>query len=421
MNLIIRDAVEVDLPAIIQIYNSTVPTRMVTAELEPTTVEARLSWFREHSPEQYPFYVAESDGRVVGWLDFKRFLPRSAYRSTAEISVYVDENFRGRGVGQRLLQHAIIRAPSLGATALIGLIFGHNERSLKLFERLGFERWAFLPAVAQLDGVQRDLVMLGQHCPARCSHGPVGRQISVEAASNVNTPPTFAELRRGKQAHGYNESLRLMHTLMQYRHEPIHSELSKIRDKYSMLHLDALILIYHFAKICSGNILEIGAFVGGATIAAAFGVRDSGQEKKLIAVEPGGSVKHKRLGTRNILRDLQRNLARERVANMITVVKGQSFKPETMSDVRQALGSDQVGLLILDADAAKRRDIDCYRDKFAEGSWMVIDDIYGADANEKITPSRADVDALVAEGLLEPLGFYGWSTWIGRWSGRVKC
>ena len=138
----------------------------------------------------------------------------------------------------------------------------------------------------------------------------------------------------------------------------------------------------------------------------------------MITVEPGGSVKHKRLGTRDILRDLERNLATERVANMVTLVKGKSFKPETMSAVRQALGSDQVGLLILDADAAKRRDVDCYRDKFGEGSWMVIDDIYGADANEKITPSRADVDALVAEGLLDPLGFYGWSTWIGQWRGR---
>jgi hypothetical protein len=219
------------------------------------------------------------------------------------------------------------------------------------------------------------------------------------------------------QATSHNDCLDLMYRLMAYRHEPIHSKLMKVRDKYSMLHLDVLILIYHFAKNCSGAILEIGAFVGGATIAAALGVRDSSQEKKLIAVEPGGSVKHKRLGTRNILRDLERNLARERVANMVTLIKGKSFKPETMSAVRQALGSDQVGLLILDADAAKRRDVDYYRDKFAEGGWMVIDDIYGVDANEKITPSRADVDALVAEGLLEPLGFYGWSTWIGRWRG----
>ena len=133
------------------------------------------------------------------------------------------------------------------------------------------------------------------------------------------------------QAASCNECLDLMHRVMAYRHEPIHSELMKIRDKYSMLHLDVLILIYHFAKLCSGAILEIGAFVGGATIAAALGIRDSDQEKKLIAVEPGGSVKHKRLGTRNILRDLERNLARERVANMVTLVKGKSFKPETTS------------------------------------------------------------------------------------------
>ena len=407
MNLIIRDAVEVDLPVIIQIYNSTVPTRMVTAELEPTTVEARLPWFREHSPEQYPFWVAESDGRVIGWLDFKRFLPRCAYRGTAEISVYVDENFRGRSVGQRLLQHAITRAPSLGITALVGLIFGHNKPSLNLFERLGFERWAFLPGVAQLDGVHRDLVMLGQHCPARCRPGPAGRPVSVESASNVDPP----------QARGYNDSLSLMHTLMQYRHEPIHSELLKIRDKYSMLHLDVLILIYHFAKICSGNILEIGAFLGGATIAAAFGVRDSGDNKKLIAIEPGGSVKHKRLGTRNILRDLERNLARQRVSKIVSLIKGRSFDAATIRAVHGTLGADKIGLLILDADAAKRRDIECYRDRFADDCWMVIDDYYGADSNEKITPSRADVDALVEAGWLESLGFYGWSTWVGRWRG----
>ncbi len=65
--MIIREALESDLPAIIDIYNATVPTRMVTAELEPTTVEARLPWFREHSPDQHPFWVAESDGCVIGW------------------------------------------------------------------------------------------------------------------------------------------------------------------------------------------------------------------------------------------------------------------------------------------------------------------------------------------------------------------
>ena len=395
MNLIIRDAVEADLPAIVEIYNATVPTRMVTAELEPTTVELRLPWFREHSPEQYPFWVAESEGRVIGWLDFKKFLPRGAYRGTAEISVYIHEEFRRRGVGQRLLEQAIARAPSLRITALVGLIFGHNEPSLKLFERLGFERWGVLPGIAQLDSVERDLIVMGLHCPARGD-------------------------RDARRAGDYSESLSLMHTLMEYRHQPIHSELLKIRDKYSMLHLDVLILIYHFAKICSDNILEIGAFVGGATIAAAFGVRDSGTPKKLIAIEPGGSVKHKRLGTRNIFRDLERNLARQRVSELVTTIKGRSFDPATISAVNETLGADKVGLLILDADAAKRRDIECYCDRFADGCWMVIDDYYGIGTNAKITPSRADVEALTAAGYLQPLGFYGWSTWVGRWGGLQR-
>ncbi len=400
--MIIRDAVEADLPAIVEIYNATVPTRMVTAELEPTTVEARLQWFRDHSPEQYPFWVAESEDRVIGWIDFKKFLPRSAYRGTAEVSVYVDEEFRGRGVGKRLLEQAIARAPSLGITALVGLIFGHNEPSLKLFQRLGFERWAFCPGVAQLDGIERDLVVMGRHCPARSS----------TKAKSLTQSQTSNQL---------SDSLDLMYLLMQYRHEAIHSKLLKIRDKYSMLHLDVLILIYHFAKICFGHILEIGACVGGATIAAAFGVRDSGQKKKLVSIEPGGRLKHKRLGTHNIFRDLERNLAKQGVSEMATLIKGRSFDSATISAVNETLGTDKVGLLILDADAAKQRDIERYRDRFADGCWMVIDDYYGTDTNAKITPSRADVDALTTAGYLEPLGFYGWSTWVGRWRGpRVK-
>src|SRR5437763_7983321 len=398
---IIRDAGDADLPAIIDIYNAAIATRLATAQLDPVTLEERRDWLKEHSPDRHPFWVLETDGRVIAWLDFKRFQPRCAYRGTAEVSVYVDEEFRRRGVGQRLLEQAIARAPSLGITALVGLIFGHNEPSLKLFQSLGFERWGFFPGVAQLDGVERDLVVMGQHCPPR--------------STAIAAP--LGQSRIGNQ---FNDSQSLMYLLMQYRHEPIHSKLLKIRDKYSMLHLDVLILVYHFAKICSANILEIGAFVGGATIAAAFGVRDSGTRKKLIAIEPGGSVKHKRLGTRNIFRDLERNLARQRVSELVTTIKGRSFDPATISAVNETLGADKIGLLILDADAAKRRDIECYCDRFADGCWMVIDDYYGIGTNAKITPSRADVEALTTAGYLQPLGFYGWSTWVGRWNGPQR-
>ena len=94
---VIRDATAADLPAVIDIYNAAIATRLATAQLEPVTVESRRSWLSDHSPNEYPFWVLEMNGKVAGWLTFKSFLPRCAYRGTAELSVYVDEQFRRRG------------------------------------------------------------------------------------------------------------------------------------------------------------------------------------------------------------------------------------------------------------------------------------------------------------------------------------
>jgi predicted O-methyltransferase YrrM len=336
--------------------------------------------------------VAEIDGQIGGWLSFKSFLPRCAYRGTVELSVYVDERFRRRGLGRKLLQEAIRRAPALGVTAMVGLIFRQNEASLGLFEGLGFCRWGLLPAVAQVEGIERDLIIVGRHCPAR----PADEE-------NALSPSQF------------EISLGLMRALMQYRQEPIHWEMIKIRDKYSMFHLDVLLLIYHFAKICDGAILEVGAFVGASTIAAAWGVRDSGRAKTLISIEPGGAVKHGRVGTKNIWRDLERNLKKQSVRDRVALIEGASGTPATTSAIEGRLGPEHIGLLILDADGEVKRDIDCYRDRLTDRCWVIIDDYAGPASNIKVPATKADVDRLVAAGSLEPLGLYGWSTWVGRW------
>lgn len=151
-----------DLPAIVAIYNSTVPSRQVTADTEPVTVESRHAWFAEHTPEKRPLWVAEEEGLVIGWLSYSNFYGRPAYSSTAELSIYIHEDARGRGLGRYFLQQAIDFAPSIGVHTLLGFIFGHNTPSLKLFEAFGFERWAHMPRVATLDGVERDLVIVGK-------------------------------------------------------------------------------------------------------------------------------------------------------------------------------------------------------------------------------------------------------------------
>lgn len=157
----LRDAVEADLPAIVEIYNSTVPTRMVTADTEPVSVESRLAWFHEHDPGRHPIWVAEDGGEIAGWLSFEPFRERLTYHATAEVSVYVAENHRRKGIGRRMVAEAIGHSPGLGLKTLIAGAFAHNGASLRLFEGFGFEHWARFPKVAELDGVERDLVVLG--------------------------------------------------------------------------------------------------------------------------------------------------------------------------------------------------------------------------------------------------------------------
>lgn len=158
----IRLATLADLPVIVDIYNSTIPGRMVTADLEPVSVESRLPWFHAHQPARRPLWVAEQDGRVVAWISLSDFYGRPAYNATAEVSIYLDESVRGRGLGRALLQFVVETAPQYGVQTLLGFIFGHNQPSLKLFERFGFASWAHLPEVASLDGVARDLIILGR-------------------------------------------------------------------------------------------------------------------------------------------------------------------------------------------------------------------------------------------------------------------
>jgi phosphinothricin acetyltransferase len=107
----------------------------------------------------------EDRQRVVGWLSLQMFYGRPAYQATTEVSVYVAPDCQGQGIGRQLAEYAIAQCPTLGITTLLCFIFGHNQPSLKLFQRLGFQQWGCLPQVAELDGIQRDLVMLGYKVP----------------------------------------------------------------------------------------------------------------------------------------------------------------------------------------------------------------------------------------------------------------
>lgn len=157
----IRHATETDLPAIVAIYNAAIPYRTATADLEPVSVQSRFAWFQGRSPSHRPLWVVEVESIVVGWLSFQSFYGRPAYNSTAEISIYIAPSVHRCGLGGQLLAKAIQESPNLGLKTLLGFIFAHNQPSLRLFESFGFQKWGHLPQVAELDGTERDLMIMG--------------------------------------------------------------------------------------------------------------------------------------------------------------------------------------------------------------------------------------------------------------------
>lgn len=162
-NIKFRNAGLADLHKIVEIYNSTIASRMVTADVEEVEVEGKVSWFNEHNPETRPLWIVEDgQGQIVGWVSFSSFHERPAYNGTVEVSIYLDENFRGKGYGKMILQYCIDNAEKFGVKNLVALIFLHNEPSLKLFRYFGFEDWGTLPDVAVLDGIERSLKILGK-------------------------------------------------------------------------------------------------------------------------------------------------------------------------------------------------------------------------------------------------------------------
>jgi phosphinothricin acetyltransferase len=163
VNLEFRYAVATNLEAIVDTYNSTISGRLVTADLEPVSVESKRAWFEAHHSQTRPLWVLNLDGNYAGWMSFNSFYGRPAYSGTAELSIYLEEKFRGKGIGHACMKYAVESASSCGIHTLLGFIFGHNAVSIHLFEQHGFEKWAHLPEVANMDGVYRDLLIFGRN------------------------------------------------------------------------------------------------------------------------------------------------------------------------------------------------------------------------------------------------------------------
>lgn len=133
----IRDAVIDDLPAILAIYNHAIHHTVATFDLEAQSLEQREVWFHKHG-ENYPLLVAESQGTILGYSCLSSFREKPAYAQTTELSVYVSQEKRSKGVGTALLAVLLQRARQLGYHTVVSGIVGGNEASIALHQKFGF-------------------------------------------------------------------------------------------------------------------------------------------------------------------------------------------------------------------------------------------------------------------------------------------
>jgi len=155
----VRVAAIGDAEAICRIYNQGIEDRLATLETEVRTPAEREAWLRARGP-RHPVLVAEAGGRLVAWGSLNSFNPRPAYEHVADFSVYVERQWRGQGVGRRLLGRLVEVARELGYHKMVLAAFPFNAPGVALYRRLGFREVGIYREQGLLDGKWVDVIVM---------------------------------------------------------------------------------------------------------------------------------------------------------------------------------------------------------------------------------------------------------------------
>ena len=158
----IKQATAENYNDIVRIYNQAVVTGVQTADEKIVSVKEKLSWLELHTGEHYIIYVESINSNIVGYLALSPYRHgRSAFLKTAEISFYVDSQYQRKGIGKKLIEHAISQCSDLNIDALIAILLSCNIASIAILKTFNFEKWGTMPKIAKLKSGDIDHLYYG--------------------------------------------------------------------------------------------------------------------------------------------------------------------------------------------------------------------------------------------------------------------
>ncbi len=155
----IRPATDKDQFAILEIYNESVLNSNATFDTEPRSMEKQMAWFSSHK-KNHPVLVATKEEEIIGWASLSPWSDRCAYDTTVEVSIYIHEDYRGQGLGLKLLDIITREGKKTGNHTILSRITQGNDVSIHIHEKVGYRHIGVMKDVGFKFGKFQDVHLM---------------------------------------------------------------------------------------------------------------------------------------------------------------------------------------------------------------------------------------------------------------------